>query len=287
MLRGPLNRPLPWLLAFQMMGAAVAGPWYALQYLTDSPVVAGPAPGNHARGFLAAPSASMIVPVALAIGYVLPAILMALPSPQPVSNGFQQMAVVAWNLFPVLVSLVQTALETSSSMLGLVPATKKPSPQQHLRAVRVAYVCGLIVSAASHIAIVSLSATTVLFPFFYQAEYIHAFSPKALIVPPTSWASVANIGEGVRGFLLWDQVWSYATMLLLALVQLARVAPASVKSFGTLRLTLSVLVGIVVAGPGSVCMVLNWIGDESVIQQDLAAADGEERSSNEKRKAVA
>ena len=76
-------------------------------------------------------------------------------------------------------------------------------------------------------------------------------------------------------------------MLLLALVQLARVAPASVKSFGTLRLTLSVLVGIVVAGPGSVCMVLNWIGDESVIQQDLAAADGEERSSNEKRKAVA
>ena len=280
------HSPLPWLLAFQMMGAAVAGPWYAFLYLSGSPLASGPASSRQARGFLVPPYPTMLLPVSLALGYILPAILMALPSPLTVSNGFQQMALVAWNLFPVILSLVQNLLDTSSSMLGLTTVSETPSPEQHLSAVRIAYVSGLIVSSALHVAVISLSAMTVIFPFLYRAEYVRAFSPKEILLPPTSWTPVASLGEGVRSFLLWDQVFAYATMIFLALLQLVRVAPKLVERVGVLRMIVLVLVAIVVAGPGSACILLNWAADESLIYHDSVLTDGEARSSISKRKAV-
>lgn len=268
------------------MGAAVAGPWYAILYLSRSPFGSGSAFLRRGQGFLTPPSATMLLPVSLTLGYILPAVLMALPSPLTVSNGFQQMAVVAWNLFPVILSLVQTTLVTSSSMLGLVREVETPSPEQYLSAVRIAYICGLIVGSALHIAVVSLSATTVLFPFLYRAEYVQALTPRALILPRTSWTPVASFGEGVRSFLLWDQVFTYATMLSLAILQLFRVAPRLVKRVGILRLALIVLGTIVVAGPGSACILLYWAGDESHIHHESATTNGETRSSSGKTKAI-
>lgn len=280
------NSPLPWLLAFQVMGAAVAGPWYALLYLSKSSFASGPASWHQARGFLAPPYPTMLLPVSLALGYMLPAILMALQSPLTVSNDFQQMAVVAWNLFPVILSLVQNVLKTSSSMLGLIPAPERPSPEQHLGAVRIAYIFGLIVSSALHVAVISLSAMTAIFPFLYRAEYVRAFSPKAILLPRTSWTPVASLGEGVRNFLLWDQVFAYATMIFLALLQLVRVAPTLMERIGVLRMIVLVLGAVMVAGPGSACILLNWAADESLVYHDLALVDGEVRSRIHKRKAV-
>ena len=280
------HSPLPWLLAFQMMGAAIAGPWYAFLYLSRSPFASGPASSHQARGFLVPPYPTMLLPVSLALGYILPAILMALPSPLTVSNGFQQMALVAWNLFPVILSLVQNLLATSSSMLGLIPVAETPSPEQHLGAVQIAYISGLIVSSTLHVAVISLSAMTVIFPFLYRAEYVRAFSPKAIILPLTSWTPVASLGEGVRSFLLWDQVFAYATMIFLALLQLVRVAPKLAERVGVLRMIVLVLLAIIVAGPGSACILLNWAADESLFYLDSALTDGEARSIISKRKAV-
>ena len=47
-----------------------------------------------------------------------------------------------------------------------------------------------------------------------------------------------------------------------------------------------VLVAVIVAGPGSACILLNWAADESLIYHDSALTDGEARSSINKRKAV-
>ncbi len=171
-------------------------------------------------------------------------------------------------------------------MLGILPVAKTPSPEQHLSAVRIAYIGGLAVSLASHIAVVSLSATTVIFPFMFQVVYVQALSPKALVLPRTTWTPVVSLGEGVRSFLLWDQVFTYATMLFLALLQFFRVAPRLVERVKVVRLIVLVLGVIVVAGPGSACILLNWAGDESLFKHDSVMTDREARSSSGKRKAV-
>ena len=97
---------------------------------------------------------------------------------------------------------------------------------------------------------------------------------------------VASLGEGVRSFLLWDQIFAYSTMLFLALLQLARVAPALVERCGILRLSSLVIGATAVVGPGSACILLNWAGDEFLTHSDAVVTEHEAKSSSGKRKAA-
>jgi len=60
----------------------------------------------------------MLVLPCLILGYLLPAVMMALPSPDLVSNDFQQLALVAWNLFPVLVYVVMQVFQYVLPLTG-------------------------------------------------------------------------------------------------------------------------------------------------------------------------
>lgn len=261
--------PLLWLLVFQMVAAAPAGPWYAIVYLATSPLVTGLGRARQAQESLTRPSWTFILPVSLVVGYLVPAILMALPSPSLVSNDFQQMAIVAWNVFPILVFLVQTVLNSLFAILGL--SVEASSPSQHLGAVRFANTCALIVSTISHIAIVSLSIITLVFPFIVQPEYMRELSPRAVMAPPIFSTTVSSLGEGVRSFMLWDQIFAYGTMLCLAGLQFHQVVSVSGESetYRPIWTAVLVAIGAVLAGPGTACLALNWIRDELLFRSKV------------------
>ena len=183
---------------------------------------------------------------------------MSLPSPSFVTNSFQQMAIVLWNVFPILVFMVHRVLSELDHLLFPCKAGRGLSPERHLRAARFAYSCAMIVSAVSHLSYMLLGTFTMLFPFMFHLEYARAFSPKKMMVPPFTWDPASTIGEGVLGFMFWDQIFKYATMFLLANLQLRRVGLAYTS---WKLLTLSAL-SIFLIGPGSVCLALNWIRDE-------------------------
>lgn len=244
------------------MAAAAAGPWYAIMFLSISPLASTLPPKRMVELSLTPALSTLLLPVSLLVGYIIPASVMALPSPSLVSNGFQQMAVVAWNVFPVLVSLVQIALGAFVRILGVWPESERRSPAQHLVAVRLAYTCALAVSTISHVAFILLGATAVFFPFFLQPEYARVFHPRVMMVPPMSWTSVGSLGDGVRGFMLWDQVFVYATMLFLTELQLSRAVTTSGPNLMSVKAHVLALIVLAVLGPGSVCLVLSWARDE-------------------------
>jgi hypothetical protein len=97
-------RPTLWLLLFQGCGLGCIAFVWALAYTASSPTTSGSLSSKSLQSVsLVSPQMALLIIPALGFGYVLPAVLMALPSPKIVTNNFQQLALVSWNLFPLLV----------------------------------------------------------------------------------------------------------------------------------------------------------------------------------------
>jgi len=220
--------------------------------------------------------ALLIIP-ALGFGYVLPAVLMALPSPKIVTNNFQQLALVSWNLFPLLVSgllnFLGATIPVFSRRRNDLPAS---SPQEHLRVVRLVSFASLIVGAAVHVGVITVSISTVLFPALFDAKFLEELSPASMFLPPVTVQRGETVGDGVRSFFLWDQAFGYPVMISVMMVQLrtAVFSRGLSASWATL-LGLAVLVTCI-AGPGSACLALSWLRDEILFGCD-GVASGEHK----------
>ena len=214
------RRPTLWLLSFQVCALGCTGFVWALAYTTSSPTTL------DARSLSVLRSASLVSPLmtlfvlpALCFGYVLPAVLMALPSRKIVTNNFQQMALVSWNLFPLLVfgilKFLGILVPVFSRWRSDRPAS---SPQEHIRFVRLVSFASLVVSTAIHIAVITVSISSVLFPALFDAEYLGDLSPASIFPPPVSIRRGDTVGDGVRSFFLWDQASGYPIMMIVKML---------------------------------------------------------------------
>lgn len=269
------------------MAAASVAPFYTIVYISVSPLTSGMSFPQLAEKSLAPPTSTRLLPLSLTASYLAPAIVMALPSPSLVSNGFKQIAVVIWNVFPLLVSFAQRALDAVAAGVGraTTTTTTKPTAGQHLSAVRFAYMSGLAVSIVTHTSVLSLSLSTVIFRFLFRSEYARALGPRALLVPPVAWTTVSSLGEGVRSFFLWDQVFTYLTMLILGYVQLKTLSRASGASSHFVSMVGLMAMGFVFMGPGSVILIINWARDEELLGHMYAYQDDVRMSSASRKKA--
>lgn len=191
--------------------------------------------------------------------------MMALPSPQIISNGFQQRALLVWNLFPLSFLLLHKIL---GAMTTLCLPNWKPerrsatSVQEHIRAIRIMNFIAIFVSAFVHIALVSLSICTVMFPIIFTEGFLTELNPRSLFLPPMSMSRGETVGDGVRGFLLWDQVAGYPVMILVMMRQLRMAGNSLARTTSWINMA-GMAVGIAcVAGPGSACLALSWLRDE-------------------------
>lgn len=211
---------------------------------------------------LVEPRRAVLIIPAVAVGYLVPAVLMALPSPALVPNTFQQLAIVAWNVYPLISSsvlLILQAIAAPGSRSGSSQTTTGPA--QHLRAVRLVAGLTIAVSSAVHVGTCAVSFSTVVFPALFQPTYIQELSPRSLFIPPLALSATSTVGDGVRSFFLWDQVIGYLTVMVVIWKQFSVAARTATGSYSWLKTAAVVVVASAVLGPGSACLVLSWWKD--------------------------
>ncbi|KGO77078.1 hypothetical protein PITC_006860 [Penicillium italicum] len=269
-------RTMLWLLLFQLTATACTGSFWALWHITASPLIGENVslPELQRRSMAASWPLLLVFP-SLAVGYVLPAVAMALPSPTIVSNDFQQLALVAWNVFPFNVFLVHQALRV---IFPSSPATSI-SASAHRKAIRILSVVSMLVSFTVHVVLSSISLTTLLFPSLWAPGFISDFLPAALVIPPVSFTRGTTVGDGVRSFLLWDQVFGYMVAILIAWLQLHTVLVARGKRLGWVKSVVWIVGGAAIAGPGSVCLAINWTRDEFLLNSEDIQRAGQKKPS--------
>ncbi len=257
-------RPTLWLLSFQACAIGCTSFIWALAYTASSPTTSTSISSEALQtASLASPQMILSILPALGFGYALPAVLMALPSAKLVTNGFQQLALVFWNLFPLLVlGFLRTFGMIIPLLTGQPKNRPKSSPDDHLRCVRFVSLISLGLSAALHVAIVTGSISTLLFPALFNPKYVMELGPTSVFLPPISIDQGDSVGAGLRSFFLWDQAAGYLVMIMVMVMQL-RTAGVSrgVSTSWAKMIGLAMLISLV-AGPGSACLALSWRRDE-------------------------
>ncbi|KKK13019.1 hypothetical protein ARAM_001878 [Aspergillus rambellii] len=259
-----------WLLLFQLSAIACTGPFWAFWYLANSPLVtydnAIPPSFEELRIQSSAPPRRiMLVLPSLILGYLLPAVAMALPSPGVVSNDFQQLALVAWNLFPALVYVSMQVFHYVLLLAGGDGEKYATTASTRRTTLRIVYAVSLWISFAVHMGLLSISLTTVLFPTLWAPETLDDFHPARLLIPPVAVTPTRTVGDGVLSFFLWDQLFGYIVGILVAWSQLRTVLVARGwyhQRWAGTKVLVGIVGGVLIAGPGSVCLGLNWVRDE-------------------------
>ncbi|KAH7311399.1 hypothetical protein B0I35DRAFT_357085 [Stachybotrys elegans] len=259
-----------WALSFQMMAIASTGWIWALVYIDSSPTTNPSLPAATLKqASIAPPRLSYLLLPALAIGYVVPAIAMAIPSRSLASNNFQQLALIAWNIFPVWVMIILKTFSLGSAS-GSQRNKALATPQQHLKAARWVNSTTIVLSSAMHVATWAISLSTLLFPSLFNSGLSQHLRPSSVFLPTLSVAHGATVGDGVHSFFYWDQVAGYTTVALVMLLQLRAAMLATGRSFNWMQAIGATLLGSLVLGPGSACLAISWLRDEVLFVPDSA-----------------
>ncbi|KAH0433747.1 hypothetical protein CcaCcLH18_05734 [Colletotrichum camelliae] len=259
-----------WSLVFQLTAIGCTGWIWALSFLSSSetapPVSAQrkhqlKADLRRASAVSDVSSMYLLLP-AIIIGYVGSAVAMGLRSPELVSNGFQQYAIAGWNMFPLLVFAAYYALRSLVGIATSLGPAGHSKPTSHLTAIRVTNLLTIVLTSASHWAISGMSLAAVIFPGVFAPGYSQELSPAALAIPPLAITKGRTFGDGVRSFMLWDQVFGYGLVGIVTMRQLSAAMGSSGKQLPVLATRLAILASIVALGPGSAILLMSWIRDE-------------------------
>jgi hypothetical protein len=199
---------------------------------------------------------------------------MGLPSPTVVSDEFRQWSIVVWNTFPLLMLVIVAA--GNRVLDAAIPPTPAPKLQQaHLRVVRWLGFVSIAVGFALHVSVASLSASTVLFPTLFNEKYGRQITPSTLGGVPLSLASGKTVGDGIRGFMYWDQVVGYSLVLLVFLAQLRNaIRVSNLELLGWKTLVAASTLFSLLFGPGTAVLAVSWLRDEVLFGQ-VATEEGE------------
>ncbi|KAI9164133.1 Epoxide hydrolase aurD [Paramyrothecium foliicola] len=261
--------PTLWALSFQMAAIGCTGWIWALAFITASPTTSVPISRSSLRqASVSSPGMVFSVLTSLSVGFIAPAIVMALPSPDLTSIDFKQKALVTWNVFPVWLFVL---LKASSLLFPTKQGSNFVQPKQHLRAVRWVNAITLAISSTMHVAIWAISLSTVLFPMLFSSNYAQQLSPASIFIPKPNIAGGDTVGDGVWSFFFWDQVAGYPSIAIAMLLQLRAAMVSSGASFSWTKAVGSAILGSLILGPGSVCLAISWVRDEILYATDESA----------------
>ncbi|KAJ0103983.1 hypothetical protein J7T55_011000 [Diaporthe amygdali] len=273
--KGALLRAMMWLFLFQMTGIASTGGLWVLSFTNTSPTASTTSSLTHLReGSLVSRHMGLVVLVAMVLGYAVTGAAMGLHSPTVVSYDFQQWAIVAWNVYPIwvylLVKMGSFVATLSSSSQSRAPSKAMGHRREdHLRSVRLVSGVTAVAGFALHVAVVAVAVSTVLFPAMFKERYRAEFDPVLLVTPPLSVTQTSTVGDGIRSFMLWDQVFGYTFSLAAVSAQLRAALRFSPYRVGAFRATAMCALSCVLLGPGTTCTLLSWLRDELLFSSEL------------------
>ncbi|KAJ5577987.1 uncharacterized protein N7459_006951 [Penicillium hispanicum] len=201
-----------------------------------------------------------MLPAIFVVGYMVPTHLMVLPAPSVIPVDLKQIAIAAWQPWPVYVSILTTvAYYTLSPFFS-------HNHRASMSGLRWVYAFAFGNAALSHLVSWIISVATVAAPALFDDKFRDALHPSNVFAISLPWSGllVDNVSNGVHVFLRWDFMIGSVGIFLWAL-KLHTVAHKQILS--TVSWTgLLVKVGLLtaLAGPTGAAVELMWERDELV-----------------------
>ncbi len=256
-----------WGLAMQKVSFAVTMPIYMAIHLSTSPTVSS----HKASEFIFDISELAGIPFSMLIGYIIPAVLLALPSPSVLTFDQKQAFVATWQVFPIWVGLLQQILPPIMSRCGATsihPSRHGHASLRWISIARVVYTILLLFSGAIHISTVTLIASSGFFPGLFKLR--HTFDFSRVFMPASTSAStkMPSIGSGALQLLQYDffvgstafAIWT-STLLLNTNRDGSFLWRCLTQAFGFMLLT-------AVVGPFGYAIACIWSRDELIFARD-------------------
>lgn len=255
----------------QTIGYAVVGPVYLTLYLFTSPLITSTAPITPAA--LTIPEGLLSgLPFGTLIGFVVPTILMTLPTPSVLSVTSKITAILVWQAFPLWTTVYNYVW--SFALWPKIEYTNESDRQSNQIAIlRNVYKFGLAFSVPTHIATLTLSISAFVFPNLFTSAAQAELHPVNVFVPPNPFgdAKAINIAQGSQWFLQYDYYITSAAYIIWALASRYSnpVKKATKNDSGSLDIgSLFVVFGkIALLGPFATALTLIWERDEAVFAQ--------------------
>lgn len=265
-------------LFIQNISFTITVPLYLALHLLTSPVAK---PGAQRNGVLYVSAIDLkIIPVSIVLGYIVPTVLMTLPSPSVVSPFLHQWFIAIWQPFPVWTVIAQWTIRY---LLGGTKSDSdiinKPSPAAETNYLTLAssvHRFVLLLSMVTHLPVLALtllssdiiSKTNPGLASLSQSTFADVFVPRF----PSLGNQTPSFAAGVLTFLQWDLYIGSAALLLWAVV-LHRSSWGSVRSSASawVKLASSIIVWTLVSGPAGTVSVLLQERDRIVEQKSKGA----------------
>ncbi|KAL8991770.1 MAG: hypothetical protein Q9169_007664 [Polycauliona sp. 2 TL-2023] len=251
-----------WGMSMQLATFAVVVPIYFAIHLWTSPTVSSRTWSDIHVG---SPKLDTI-PYSVDLGFILPAILLALPAPSIISYDTKQMFMAVWQVFPLTVGLLQLVAPTVRFGQE-IPAQK--TKKQTIVPMRKVYATTLAIATVTRISTWTISISAVVFPSIFASEMSGLLKPLSVFIPSaaTSSAKMPSIAAAAIQLLQYDeiisstamQIWSAALYLNIA----GRRGPAGWASL--------IIVGAVIeafAGKLGFAVAAVWARDEIIFAGD-------------------
>jgi hypothetical protein len=254
----------------QCISFTVTVPLYLFVHLLTSPV-AKAFTGAHANSVIPVSSLDLkILPLSTIVGYIIPSILMALPSPSVVSPDAHQLYIAIWQAFPLWAVLTQWSIRFLCRIF--TDQTSKSDSRQsissgisYLNDVKHVYRFVIAFGIITHIPVIAI---TLLPPEIFPdwASVLIQLSHSSfyeVYVPyfPVFSHQVSSLAEGVHNFLLWDLYVGSASVLVWAIL-LYRNAASEKPQDGTFwKIAWKVTTWTLVSGPMGASAILLWERD--------------------------
>lgn len=211
-------------LILQSISFTVTVPLWLMLHILTSPV-SKPFPGSHANSVLLVPRLDLqILPVSVLLGFGVPSMLMALPSPRYVTSYWHQIFIALWQPFPLWTVIIHASLRRLFKAIGSVFSrrgqneTPVPMGTSYLSRVRYVYIFVIGFCMLTQIPVLLL---TLLPPSMLKEKSpvlirLSKITFTAVFVPyfPAPAHQVRSLSEGVLTFLQWDVYIGSTAMLL-------------------------------------------------------------------------
>lgn len=253
-------------LLIQMLSYAVITPLYLILHLSTSPTALSPTLANTYVNM----TDLISIPISITLGFILPAVLLALPAPSVLTSDRKQILMAVWQVFPIWVDVLQRTIPFMVSVVSNAERKCATSPAKvpgkYIRAMRCVYIFALVLSGFTHISAMTLAATSRLFPSLFAPEYVGMFNPSNVFFPSTisMTTQMPSIGHGALLLLQYDGLIGSASFVLWA-------STLYVRAYGRRRVfdrwlslfAANVLLTALV-GPVGCVVALIWARDELV-----------------------
>jgi len=221
------------------------------------------------------------IPLAITIGYILPSVLMCLPSPDVVSHEAHQAFLFAWQLFPLWIGLTHLLLK---AILPSSSYTSSRSQKTSISSLRKTYIFGLFLAASSHLITVSLALALIYAPsdvksqlaFLIPSSFLPT-TPSLIFTPFPPFTSpqaiVSEVSIGIMSLLQYDTIFAGFSSLLWASYLASRVSTKSREQSTVLGRFTRATVYTLLFGPCGAALAVMWKRDEDVFASAQEKAD--------------